>query len=293
MIPTPQIKPARDSAYGLDIDCALRVHDHAGLDSLTCPRRQTQTFIGGVSRGSRANVCSDRLTIRAVVLAGGVAGGSSLGHIDSNRIVGDSSRRVVPDSIPQKVSIGGGNDKYRNSGWGVHCAVTYEEESNAAGRLTVRRYLAEQRGPGQITGVGETDLPPRCSRKVGSQSTTVGDEDEVRGNRRGNVRPRIGGRGPRRRNTIWVHGAAGRVRRLRPAPEDIDAVLSGDATCAKQQRGSPQEQHQQLSHRIFLLDCSKRPPSPRNSAPGASWGRADTRPSKDVAAAKLNGRLPP
>src|SRR5207248_1323409 len=160
LIPTPQIKPARDSAYGLDIDCALRVHDHAGLDSLTCPRRQTQTFIGGVSRGSRTNVCSDRLTIRAVVLAGGIAGGSSLGHIDSNRIVGDSSRRVVPDSIPQKVSIGGGNDKYRNSGWGVHCAVTYEEESNAAGRLTAPRYLADHPPPRPPPAAAPPPLPP-------------------------------------------------------------------------------------------------------------------------------------
>ena len=208
-------------------------------------------------------------------------------------MIGNASRRVEPDSIAQKVSVGGGHSKYRDSGWGVNCTVAYEQESDASRSLTVRGYLAEKRRPGQITGVGEADLAARCAWKIGRQSSAIGVEDEVCGNRRGNICARVRGRGPRRRNTIWVHGAAGRVRRLRPAPEDIDAVLSGDATCAKQQRGSPQEQHQQLSHRIFLLDCSKRPPSPRNSAPGASWGRADTRPSKDVAAAKLNGRLPP
>jgi hypothetical protein len=40
---------------------------------------------------------------------------------------------------------------------------------------------------------------------------------------------------------------------LWPAPEDINAVLGGKRSYAKQQRGSEQEEQQQLSHRIFLL----------------------------------------
>src|SRR6266487_2278756 len=115
LIPAPQVKTAGDSADGFDVDCALRVHSHAGLDSLSCSRGQAQTLIGGVLRGSRPNVRCDRLTIRAVVLTGRVAGGSSLSHIDSNRVIGDSGRRVELDSIPQKVPVGRGYDKYRNS----------------------------------------------------------------------------------------------------------------------------------------------------------------------------------
>src|SRR5437773_11688761 len=114
LIPAPQVKTAGDSADGLDVDCALRVHSHAGLDSLSCSRGQAQTLIGGVLRGSRPNVRCDRLTIRAVVLTGRVAGGSSLSHIDSNLEIGDSGRRVELDSIPQKVPVGRGYDKYRD-----------------------------------------------------------------------------------------------------------------------------------------------------------------------------------
>src|SRR5438477_9129715 len=52
---------------------------------------------------------------------------------------------------------------------------------------------------------------------------------------------------------VREHGAADGVRGLWPAPEDINAVLSGERSPAKQQYGSPEAQHQQLSHRIFLL----------------------------------------
>ena|SRR5438094_3474954 len=45
--------------------------------------------------------------------------------------------------------------------------VTYEQEGDASGGLAVRGYLSEQRSPAQITGIGKTDLSPRCSRKVG------------------------------------------------------------------------------------------------------------------------------
>src|SRR5207244_13314867 len=41
LIPAPQIKTAGDSADGLDVDCALGVHSHAGFDSLSCSRGQT------------------------------------------------------------------------------------------------------------------------------------------------------------------------------------------------------------------------------------------------------------
>src|SRR5207245_7851748 len=84
-------------------------------------------------------------------------------------------------------------------------------------------------------------------------SSVVRSEDEVRGYWRANVRARVGSRGPDRRNTVREHGAADGVRGLWPAPEDINAVLSGKRSPAKQQYGSPEGQHQQLSHRIFLL----------------------------------------
>src|SRR5207302_9192746 len=109
----------------------------------------------------------------------------------------------------------------------------------------VRGYLAKKRRPGQITTVGQADLAARCGWEVGRQSSTVGVEDKVCGNRYGNVCARVGGRGPRRRNTIWVHGAADRVRRLWPAPEDIDAVLSF-------KRSHPDQQHdRQEQHQLF------------------------------------------
>jgi hypothetical protein len=113
-IPAPQVKAAGDSADGLDVDAALRVHSHAGLDCLSCSCGQTQTLIGGVLRGSRANVRCDRLTIRAVVLTGGIGGGNCHSYIDSDRVIGNSGGRVVPNIIPQKVSVGRGYDKYRD-----------------------------------------------------------------------------------------------------------------------------------------------------------------------------------
>src|SRR5207253_10290606 len=147
----------------------------------------------------------------------------------------------------------GGHSKYRDSGWGVNCTVAYEQESDASRSLTVRGYLAEKRRPGQITGVGQADLAARCAWKIGRQSSAIGVEDEVCGNRGGNICARVRGRGPRRRNTIWVHGAAGRVRWLWAVIQYINAVLCGDRRHAKQQYGSPDEQHQQLFHRFLLV----------------------------------------
>src|SRR5260370_19635960 len=111
LIPTPQIKTTGNSADRLDVDVALRVHGHAGLDSLACSRGQTQTLIGSVFRGSRTNVCRNSLTVRAVVLGGWVAGWNGGRRIDSDWEIGDSGGRVEPDGIPQEVSIGGGNGK--------------------------------------------------------------------------------------------------------------------------------------------------------------------------------------
>src|ERR1700688_448353 len=76
LIPAPQIKTAGHSADGLDVDIALRIHRHAGLDRLSCPRGQTETLIGRVICSPRTNVCRHRLTGRAVVLAGRVGGWS-------------------------------------------------------------------------------------------------------------------------------------------------------------------------------------------------------------------------
>ena len=143
LIPAPQVKSAGDSADGFHVNCALRVHSHAGLDGLARPRRQTQTLIGGVIRRPRTNVRHHRLTVRAVVLAGWIAGGSSHSHIDSNREIGNSGRRAQPDSIPQKVPVGRGYGKYRDSRWGIDCAVAYEQEGAASRSLTVCGYLGE------------------------------------------------------------------------------------------------------------------------------------------------------
>ena len=128
-----------------------------------------------------------------------------------------------------------------------------EQESDPSRSLTVRGDLAEKGSPGQITGVGQADLACRCSWKIDSQSSAIGVEDEVCGNRRGNVRARVGGSGPRCRNTIWVHSAAGRVRWLWPVIQHINAVLCGDRRDAKQQHGSPEGQHWQLFHRFLLV----------------------------------------
>src|SRR5206468_10274230 len=108
LIPAPQVKTAGDSADGLDVDCALRVHSHAGLDSLSCSRGQAQTLIEGVLRGSRPNVRCDRLTIRAVVLTGRVAGGGSLGPIIRIREMGVSGGGVDLAIIRKKAPVARG-----------------------------------------------------------------------------------------------------------------------------------------------------------------------------------------
>jgi hypothetical protein len=85
----------------------------------------------------------------------------------------------------------------------------------------------------------------------------MGGENEVRGYRGANVGARVRGRGPDRRNTLWVHGATGGVYWLWPV-QYINAVLSGERSHAKQQCGSPEGQRQQLFHRFLLmlsLDC--------------------------------------
>jgi len=69
--------------------------------------------------------------------------GSSHSHIDSNREIGNSGRRAEPDSIPQKVPVGRGYGKYRDSRWGIDCAVAYEQEGAASRSLTVCGYLGE------------------------------------------------------------------------------------------------------------------------------------------------------
>jgi hypothetical protein len=88
------------------------------------------------------------------VLAGGVAGGSSFSHIDSNREVGNPGRRVEPDIIPQKVSVARRYDKYWDCRWRGDCAVAYEQKGNTSRSLTVRSYLGEQRSAGKISGIG-------------------------------------------------------------------------------------------------------------------------------------------
>jgi len=85
----------------------------------------------------------------------------------------------------------------------------------------------------------------------------MGGEDEIRGYRSADVRARVGGRGPDRRNTLRVHGAAGGVRGLWSVIQYINAVLSRERSHAKQQYGSPEGQHQ-LFHRfsfMLSLDC--------------------------------------
>src|SRR5258708_27861949 len=126
LIPAPHVKTAGDSADGLDVDCPLRVHSHAGLDRLSCPGGQTETLIGIVLRGSRTNACRDSLTIRAVVLAGRVGWRSSHSHIDSDRVIGNAGRRVEPGGVPQKVPVGRGYNKYRDRRWGGDGTVTSE-----------------------------------------------------------------------------------------------------------------------------------------------------------------------
>src|SRR5207248_407388 len=184
---------------------------------------------------SLSNEGWDGMTIRAVVLTGWIARNSRHSHVDSNLEIGDSGRRVEPDGLPQKVPIRRGYGKYRDSRGGGDCSVTYEQQADASRSLTVCGYLGEQRSPRKIPGIGQADLPARCRRKVGRQSPTIGIEDEVPRNRHGNIRARVGGRGPCCRNASWVHGAAGRVRRLWPGSENVNAVLGGERSYAKRQ----------------------------------------------------------
>src|SRR5437879_10057871 len=135
------------------------------------------------------------------MLSGWIAGWNGRSRIDSNRVIGNSGRCVEHDGIPQKVAVGGGYDKYRDSRWGGGCTVAYEQERNAPRHLTIRGYLAEQRSSAQVTGIGQAELASGSGRKVGSRSPAVRVEDEVCGYCRANVCARIGGRGRGRGNT--------------------------------------------------------------------------------------------
>ena len=119
-------------------------------------------------------------------------------------------------ALPQKMYYSGANlsSDLSRPLWSL--PDVSEQESDPSRSLTVRGDLAEKGSPGQITGIGQADLATGCSWKIGRQSSAIGVENEVCGNRRGNVRARVGGRRPCRRNTIWVYGATGRVRWLWP-----------------------------------------------------------------------------
>src|SRR3979411_1432555 len=104
----------------------------------------------------------------------------------------------------------------------------------------------------------------------------MGSENEVRSYRRANVRARVGGGGPDRRNTIRVHGAAGGVRRLRSVIQYINAVLSGGSVPAKQYYGPPKGHHQQLFRR-FPSRCRLKA---TRSCNYAKWMREQFVPSK-------------
>src|SRR5260370_7413236 len=98
----------RDSSVTGVQTCALpilRVHSHAGLDGLSCPRGQTETFVGIVIRGSRTNIRRDSLTVRAVVLTGRVGGRNGHSHMDSYREIENPARSVKPYSLPPKVPV--------------------------------------------------------------------------------------------------------------------------------------------------------------------------------------------
>src|SRR5205085_12672529 len=100
-IPAPQVKTARNSADRFDIDRALWIYSHAGLDRLSRSCRQTQTLIGRVIRCSWTHVRGCGLTIRAVVLTSRVGRWSGHSHIDSNLITGNAAGRIEPDGIPE------------------------------------------------------------------------------------------------------------------------------------------------------------------------------------------------
>src|SRR5260370_39187234 len=98
--------------------------------------------------------------------------------------------------------------------------------------MKVRAYWEEQRRPAMVTGIGQADSPARCGWKGGRGSPAIGGEDEVCGYRRANVRTRVRGRGPDRRNTVWAHGAAGGGRG-RWAAHHLNGVMSGESSSAK------------------------------------------------------------
>ena len=169
------------------------------------------------------------------MLASGVGGGNVHSHIDSDRVIGDAGRRAKSDIAAQKVPVGRRYDKHRYSRWGGDSTVAYEQEGDAPRHLTVRGYLAEQRGAGEIASVGQADFSARRGWKVGRQSPAICIENEVRGYRRANVGARVGGRGPDRRNALRVNGAACGVRGLWSAIQNINAILSGERSHANQQ----------------------------------------------------------
>ena len=215
---------------------------------MSCASRQTQTLIGSVLRGSRTIVGGDRLTIGAVVLAGRIAGRGSDGHVDANRVIGNSSGRIEADSVTQKVSIAAGDDKYRNGAGSGHRAIAYKKKRDSSRDLAIGLYLSEQRSPLQIAGVGQADLPSGGGGEIRRQSSTIGIEDKIRRDRRTDVATGVGGSGPDGRNAIWVHGAAQRVRRLRPTAKNVNAVLRGSGRHAQQKDCSPEERQHQSFH---------------------------------------------
>jgi hypothetical protein len=107
----------------------------------------------------------------------------------------------------------------------------------------------------------------------------MGSENEVRGYRGANVGARVGGRGPDRGNTLWVHGATGGVHWLWPV-QDINAVLSGERSHAKQQYGSPVGQREQLFH-LSLLMFARLRSAAVNTPSGCGMGSKQFVPRKN------------
>ena len=114
------------------------------------------------------------------MLTGRIAGRGSYGHVDANRVIGNSSGRIEADSVTQKVSIAAGDDKYRNGAGSGHRAIAYKKKRDSSRDLAIGLYLSEQRSPLQIAGVGQADLPSGCRWKVGGKSSTIGVEDKIR-----------------------------------------------------------------------------------------------------------------
>jgi len=116
------------------------------------------------------------------------------------------------------------------------------------------RLLAEQRSP-----VSQGYRPGRFSRLLRPESPVGearhGGENEVRGYRGANVGARVRGRGPDRRNTLWV--TAQRRSSLAVARSVINAVLSGfERSHAKQQCG-PQKDNVSSFFIAFSLCCRR------------------------------------